>query len=709
VIDCLVDKDGVAVISWNAPGDRANTLDAAAVAEFAQRVGEAARDERVRGVIVSSSKRDFVSGVDLRAFARTGDTESVKSLVGSLNAVLRSIETCGKPFVAAINGAALGEGYEICLACHYRVAAEVSGSRIGLPQVQMGLLPGAGGTQRLPRLIGIRNALPLLLEVKTLAPREAKDAGLIDALVPAADLLAAAKSWILDRQAGKVSQPWDAKGFRMPSGASTSPTGFETFATVHAMVREKTRGLYPAALAILSSVFEGCAVDIATGLKIETRYFVHVLSGPQARNIVRTFFSREELGSLAARPKNVPAQKYTKIGVLGAGMMGAGIAYVSARAGLEVVLLDTTQENAERGKAHSAKLLDKLSAKGQLRGEAPENILARITPTTNYADLKGCELVVEAVFENREIKADVTRRTESAVGAGVLFASNTSTLPITGLAQAWSRPENFIGLHFFSPVDRMPLLEIIRGKKTSDECLARAMDFAERIGKTPIVVNDSRGFYTSRVFSTFVNEGLAMLGEGVSPALIENAARMAGMPVGPLAQADEVSLDLMQHVRTQTMADLGAAYRPSAGHEVFESMVEQLGRLGRKTGKGFYDYPVGAKKRLWPELSKHFPVRSDQPSVEDLIRRFLYVQSVESARCMEEGVIGDPRDADVGSILGWGFCPAIGGTIGHIETVGVAKFIAECDRLENAHGERYAAPQLLRDMAAKGNSFYRSA
>jgi 3-hydroxyacyl-CoA dehydrogenase/enoyl-CoA hydratase/3-hydroxybutyryl-CoA epimerase len=709
VIDYLVDNDGVAVINWNAPRGTTNAVDAAAVAEFAQRIGEAVRDERVRGVIVSSSKPDFVSGVDLSAFARTGDAESVKSVVRGLNSVLRTIETCGKPFVAAINGAALGEGYEICLACHYRVAADNPGSRIGLPQVHMGLLPGAGGTQRLPRLIGIRNALPLLLEGKTLASRDAKDAGLIDALVPAADLLSAAKSWILDRPAGKVSQPWDAKGFRMPSGASTSAMGFETFATVHAMVREKTRGLYPAAPAILSSVFEGCAVDIATGLKIETRYFVHVLCGPQARNIVRTFFSREELGSLAARPQKVPAQKYTKIGVLGAGMMGAGIAYVSARAGLDVVLLDTTQENAERGKAHSAKLLDKLSAKGQLRGEAPEKILARITPTTNYADLKDCELVVEAVFENREIKADVTRRTESAVGAGILFASNTSTLPITGLAQAWSRPENFIGLHFFSPVDRMPLLEIIRGKKTSDECLARAMDFAARIGKTPIVVNDSRGFYTSRVFSTFVNEGLAMLGEGVLPALIENAARMAGMPVGPLAQADEVSLDLMQHVRKQTMADLGAAYRPSPGHEVFESMVEQLGRLGRKAGKGFYDYPVGAKKRLWPELSKHFPTRSDQPSVEDLIRRFLYVQSVESARCMEEGVIGDPRDADVGSILGWGFCPAIGGTIGHIETVGVAKFIAECDRLEKAHGERYAAPQLLRDMAAKGNSFYRSA
>lgn len=706
MIDYRVDNDGVAVISWNLPDRTANVLNAAAVAEFTKRIEEAIRDERVRGVIVTSSETDFVSGMNLSAFARTGDPEPVKLLVAGLNSVLRAMETCGKSFVAAINGTALAEGFEICLACHYRVAAEDPISRMGLPQVQMGLPPGAGATQRLPRLIGIRNALPLLLEGKTVPAREAKDAGLIDAIVPAADLLAASRSWILNRPAGKTSQPWDAKGFRMPSGASTSATGFETFSTVHAMVRERTRGLYPAAPAILSSVFEGCAVDIATGLKIETRYFVQVLRAPQTRNIVRTFFSREELSSLAARPKNVPAQSYTKIAVLGAGMMGAGIAYVSARAGLDVVLLDTTQENAERGKSHSSKILDKLSAKGQLQAEAPDKILARITPTTNYADLKGCQLVVEAVFENREIKADVTRRTESAVGTGVLFASNTSTLPISGLAQAWPRPENFIGLHFFSPVDRMPLLEIIRGKKTSDECLARALDFAKRIGKTPIVVNDSRGFYTSRVFSTFVNEGLAMLGEGVAPALIENAARMAGMPVGPLAQADEVSLDLMQHVRKQTMADLGAAYRPSPGHEVFECMVEQLGRLGRKSGKGFYDYPLGAKKRLWPELAKHFPVRSDQPGVEELIQRFLYVQSVESARCIEEGVIGDPRDADVGSILGWGFCPAVGGTIGHIETVGIAKFIAECDRLEKAHGERFAPPQLLRNMAAEGGSFY---
>ncbi|HKV05051.1 MAG TPA: 3-hydroxyacyl-CoA dehydrogenase NAD-binding domain-containing protein [Candidatus Acidoferrales bacterium] len=709
MIDYQVESDGIAVIRWKATDRAANILNAAWVAEFTGRVEEAIRDPRARGVILTSAGPDFVSGVDLTELARTGDPAPVKLAVRSLDSVLRAIETCGKPFVAAVNGSALGEGFEICLACHHRICADDPNSRIGLPQVQLGLLPGAGGTQRLPRLIGIRNALPLLLEGKTLRPGEAKDAGPVDKLVSPAELLTAARSWILGLPEGKASQPWDAKGFRVPGGASTSSAGFETFSTVHAMVRERTRGLYPAALAILSCVFEGCTVDFATGLKIEASYFVNVLDGPQARNIVRASFAREELSKLAARPKSVPAQSYTKIGVLGAGMMGAAIAYVSAGAGLDVTLLDTTQDNADRGKGYSAKLLNKLSARGQLNAEAREKFLARISPTTNYADLKGCQLVIEAVFENREIKADVTRRTESAVGAGILFASNTSTLPITGLAQAWSRPENFIGLHFFSPVDRMPLLEVIRGRRTSEECLARALDFAKRIGKTPIVVNDSRGFYTSRVFSTFVNEGLAMLVEGVAPALIENAGRMAGMPVGPLAQADEVSLDLMQSVRKQTMADLGAAYRPSVGNEVFETMVEKLGRLGRKVGKGFYDYPVGGKKKLWPDLSKHFSTRSDQPSVEELIERFLYVQSVESVRCLEEGVIGDPRDADVGSVLGWGFCPPMGGTIGHIETVGITSFLAQCEKLEKAHGERFAPPQLLRDMAARGESFYPSA
>jgi 3-hydroxyacyl-CoA dehydrogenase/enoyl-CoA hydratase/3-hydroxybutyryl-CoA epimerase len=450
------------------------------------------------------------------------------------------------------------------------------------------------------------------------------------------------------------------------------------FGPACARLRERTFGLYPAPLAILSSVFEGCRVDLDTGLKIEARYYEHVRGTPEARNLARLRHYREELDGLSARPAGIPPSEFSKIGILGAGMMGSGIASVCAEAGLDVVLLDVTLEQAARAVA---------------KGSA-----ARIQPTCDYADLHGCDAVIEAVFEDRGVKADVTRKTQAVTGGEILFASNTSTLPITGLAEAWSRPGNFIGMHFFSPVDRMPLVEIIRAKQTSDACLARALDLARRLRKTPIVVNDSRGFYTSRVFSTYVNEGMSMLLEGIAPALIENSGRLAGMPVGPLVLADEVSLGLMRSVRQQAKADLGDAYRPNATDEALRIMIDSCGRNGKKGRRGFYEYPEGGRKRLWPDLAKWFPVRSSQPDAADLIRRFRWIQSLESLRCLQEGVLQHRRDADVGSVLGWGFCPALGGTIGHIEMVGIERFAAEAKRLEAAHGERFSTPSLLREM-----------
>lgn len=657
-------------------------LDGLSGEEFVGEAGQAIADPRVRGVIIVAVTGRATSGL---SSIRVPD---------DLGNLLRRMETSGKPFVSAIVGIVTGEECEICLACHHRIAADDATTQIGILEVQAGLMPGLGGTQRLPRLIGIQRALPMLLEGKRLAAREAKEAGLVDAVVAPGRLLESARTWILDRAGKTTIQPWDAKGFRIPGGNSG-----HIFGPASAMLRERTMGLYPAPVAILSSVFEGCQVDLDTGLKIEARYFVHVRGTPEARNLMRLARSRQELDSLAGRPTSVPAHEFSKIGVLGAGMMGSGIAYVSADAGLEVVLLDTTREDAARGKAAAAALFDKRVAKQQLTAEERDKAVARIHATDAYAGLRGCDLVIEAVFEDRAVKAEVTRRTEVVTGDGIVFASNTSTLPITGLAEAWTRPENFIGMHFFSPVDRMPLIEIIRGKRTSDACLACAMDLAKRLRKTPIVVNDSRGFYTSRVFSTYVNEGLSMLLEGVAPALIENAGRLAGMPVGPLVLADEVSLDLMRHVREQARDDLGGEYRPNATDKSIGIMIEQCGRHGKKTGGGFYEYPGGAKKRLWPALTKWFPVRANQPEGAELVLRFRCVQSLETVRCMEEGVVQDRRDADVGSVLGWGFCPALGGTIGHIETLGTARFIAECERLAKAHGERFSVPERLRVMA----------
>jgi len=706
MIDMEVDGDGIAVITWNMTDKPMNVLNAESMAAFFGKVDAAIADAAVKGVVIASGKKDFVAGADLDAIFSVTDPKALFPRHMEMQNRFRAIEKAGKPFVAAVNGTALGGGLEIALACHYRIAADNPKAQIGLPEVTLGLLPGAGGTQRLPRMIGVQAALPLLLEGKRMTPAEAHAAGILEKLVPPAELMSAAKAWVKAAKPDDCVKPWDRKTFKIPGGKPTEGRNRDVFAAGNAMLRARTYGNYPAALNIMSCVYEGCTIDIDGGLRVETRYFINCLQTPEAHNMVRFFHSMTKAKNLASRPKDVPQAKYDRIGVLGAGMMGAGIAHVSAFAGMEVVLIDTDMAKAEKGKAYSADLLEKRVKRGRMTGEERDAVLARIHPATDFAELKGCTLVIEAVFEDRKLKAEVTAKAEAAIGPDAIFASNTSTLPITGLAEASTRPESFIGLHFFSPVDRMPLVEIILGQKTSQACLARAMDYVKAIRKTPIVVNDSRGFYTSRVFGTYVNEGLALLAEGVNPALIENAGRMAGMPVGPLAVADEVSLELVHKIRKQTKADLGDAYRGHPGDAVIDRMVEDLGRLGKKAGKGFYDYPENDRKRLWPDLAQHFPLAAVQPDVEEVKKRLMFVQSVETARCMEEDVVTDPRHADVGAVFGWGFSPSRGGTISQIQAVGVPTFVSECDRLAQAYGPRFAPPKLLRDMAAAGESFY---
>jgi 3-hydroxyacyl-CoA dehydrogenase/enoyl-CoA hydratase/3-hydroxybutyryl-CoA epimerase len=706
MIDYSLDSHGIATLSWNMPGRSQNVLNEESCATLCELVERAVGDAAVKGMLMTSAKADFIAGGDLEWLLSAKTAEALFERVVRLDRALRKLESCGKPVAMALPGTTLGGGLEVALCGHYRVAADNPKARFGLPEVTLGLLPGGGGTQRLPRLVGIQKSLPLLLEGKRLTAAAARELGILNEVVPPGSEIAAARAWLLTAiAAGGVQQPWDAKGFRIPGGAVSSPAVQQVFMAANAMLRAKTYGNYPAPRNILSCVYEGLITDLDTGLMTEARYFVQTVLSPEAKNMIRTlFFSMNEANKLAARPKDVPQQTYSRIGVLGAGMMGAGIAYVAAKAGIEVVLVDTAQEAAERGKAYSAGLLAK-QQRGQVSEEKAQALLARITPTTDFALLAGAQMVVEAVFEDRGIKADVTRRAEAVLGADAIFASNTSTLPISGLAQASARPANFIGLHFFSPVDRMAIVEIIVGKQTSDATLARSMDLVRALGMTPIVVNDARGFYTSRVFSTYVLEGLALLAEGVAPALIENAGLQAGMPVGPLALTDEVSSELIWKIDRQTRLDLGAAYRARPGHEVAARMVE-LGRIGKKAGKGFYEYPAEAKKHLWPGLAELFPRAAVQPDVADVIERLIVVQAVETARCMDEGVLRSARDADVGAILAWGFPPFRGGPLSMIDNAGAAGFVAQCERLAAAHGERFAPPAQLKAMAASGATYY---
>jgi 3-hydroxyacyl-CoA dehydrogenase/enoyl-CoA hydratase/3-hydroxybutyryl-CoA epimerase len=708
-----VDAQGIAVLTIDMPDRSMNVITPAFTAELAVAVDRIVSDAAIKGAIITSGKPAFIAGADLmdivNIYGNGGSGLEVMQEISRYAGILRKLETSGKPIAAAINGTALGGGLELCLACHFRVLSNDPKAVVGLPEVQVGLLPGAGGTQRLPRLIGIQPALELMTQGTHVEPEKAKALGIVHALAPTAELLNVARRWLTE--AADPVQPWDKKGFRWPGGAGAlHPGAQQTFTAGSAMIADKTQHNYPAPIAILSAVYEGSIVPFDTGLRIEARYFVSLLMNPVYRNMTRTLFiNKGAADKLARRPAGIAKSRVTRLGMLGAGMMGAGIAFVSARAGMDVVLLDSTREAADKGKDYSRSLLQKRVDQGRMAASEMAAILARIHPTMDYVDLKGCELVIEAVFESREIKADVTRKTEAVIAETAVFASNTSTLPISGLAEASQRPSSFIGLHFFSPVDKMPLVEVILGRKTSQETVARALDYVQQIRKTPIVVNDSRGFYTSRVFMTYANEGMALLQEGVVPALIENAGKQAGMPVGPLAVHDEVSLELSAKIHKQTQADLGDKYTGPSAIAVALKFANELDRKGKKFGKGFYEYPKDGKKFLWPGIAGVYPPAAKQPDVEEVKKRLLYAQAVETVRCLDEGVVTEPADADLGSILGWGYPAWTGGTLSFIETVGLKAFVAECDRLAAAYGPRFKVPDSLRARAAKNEMFYPSA
>ena len=703
-----IERDsGLATLILNDLKSGVNTVSPAWIEQMAEVFEELKADESVTGVIITSGKPGFMAGADLKFIldhASTFTPGEAFDFSQRATAMHRLIETCGKPVVAAMNGFALGGGYELALACSLRLLIDDPRAVVGLPEVTLGLLPGSGGTQRLPRIVGMDTAMEVLLEGRSYPPEAALKKGLVDAVMPAGDLMQAARDWL--SSAPDPVRPWDVKGFRTPdSDGLLKQTTAGLFTDKTAKLLAQYGRNYPAPISILTCLFEGIQVPFDAALRIESRHFARLLTNPVGRNIIRTTFVNKGLAEKGARrPGDVPARTVQKVAILGAGMMGAGIAYACAKCGIDVVLLDTDLEAAVRGKAYSEKVLARRGKIGKSTKEAADAILARIQPTTSYADLAGSQLIVEAVFEDTAVKADVTQKAVAVVGADTLFASNTSTLPITQLAEAFPRPENFIGLHFFSPVERMALVEVIRGERTGEETLAHALDFVAQIRKTPIVVNDSRGFYTSRVFQTFIQEGMELLREGVEPALIENGAKLAGMPVGPLALLDEVTLDLPMKIVRQSEAE-DPAYRRPASMEVMEKMAEELGRSSRKAGGGFYYYPSEGPKRLWTGLKEHFPPDSTQPDVEDVKKRLLYVQAIETARCLEEGVLTHPADGDIGSVFGWGFPAWTGGTLSLIETVGVGRFVEECNSLAERYGSRFAPTEQLRQMAAKGEGF----
>lgn len=704
-------QDQIVVLTLDMPGQSANTMNVVYREAMAATVARLqAEKDGIAGVVITSAKKTFFAGGDLNELIKVdkAHAKEFSDSVRVLKAQLRSLETLGKPVVAAINGAALGGGWEICLACHYRVALDDQSLQLGLPEVTLGLLPGGGGVVRMVRLLGLEKALPYLLEGKKIRPRQALQAGLIDALAADRDeLLAKARAWILAHP--EAAQPWDNKAYQIPGGTPSSPKVAQMLAIAPSILRSKTNGCLPAPEKILCAAVEGAQVDFDTAHLIETRYFTELVTGQVAKNMIGTFwFQLNDINAGRSRPEGFAPYLTRKVGVLGAGMMGAGIAYVSACAGVEVVLKDINLAAAEKGKAHSATLLDKKVSRGQLTAEQREATLARIHPTQSDADLAGCDLIIEAVFEDRELKAKVSAAAQNVVGPDAVIASNTSTLPISGLATAVPDQAKFIGLHFFSPVDKMPLVEIIKGTQTSDETLARGFDFVLQIKKTPIVVNDSRGFFTSRVFGTFTNEGIAMLGEGVAAPMIETEARKAGMPVGPLAVSDEVSLSLMSHIRQQTAKDLQAEGKAAPTHpatQVIDLLVNEYQRMGKAAGGGFYEYPAGGQKYLWPELKSRFERPDQRISAQDVRDRLLFIQAIETVRCVEEGVLMSTADANVGSIFGIGFAAWSGGALQFINQYGLNDFIARARYLAEQYGERFSPPALLLQKAAQGEVF----
>ena len=700
-------KADLAILTWTMTGD-GNLWTADSTEAFSALVHKAIHDPAVSGVVITSDNGHFHLGDDLQTLMDLPDAQSIMTFCNSWHKITRAIETSPKPFIAAINGTAFGTGLELCLACHHRIASNDNRLLLGFPQTKYGLSLRGGGTQRIPRMLGIRSGTQALLSRANFTSEEALALNLLDQIVPAEQLMKKAESWFT-AQNQDVVKAWDKKNYKLPGTQVWDPEGMGTLTTANALLHKQTRGNYPAYKAILSCVYEGLQVPFEAGLRIESRWFTNILLTDVAKNMVRTFcFNISKAKKLSRRPKIHPVTKFKTIGVIGAGMMGRGIAHASIGAGLKVVLLDVDEAKAKEGKQHIANLLAKESADTSPNERFVHKLLQNIHPTSTFSDLSDSQLVIEAVFEDRDLKSEVIQKTRSVVPADTTFASNTSTLPISSLASSYSNPENFIGLHFFSPVNRMQLVEIIVGQKTSDATLCRAMDFVQQIGKTPIIVNDSRGFYTSRVFGTYVQEGLSLLADGVRPALIENVGRLAGMPVGPLAVADEVSLQLIRQVALQSKSDLGDLYVAPPGEAVIEHMVNTLGRLGRKSRKGFYEYPKNGEKYLWPELSQEIPLahKLAPPDVTTIKKRFLYIQALEATRCLEESVVTRPEDADIGSVLGWGFAPHTGGVLSMIDSVGLNNFIHECDLLAQNYGKRFSPSTELRQRAANQKTFY---
>ncbi|MEX0404366.1 3-hydroxyacyl-CoA dehydrogenase NAD-binding domain-containing protein [Aquibium sp. LZ166] len=714
------DADGIALVTWDMPGKSMNVFTEQVMDELEKIVDQVVADDNIKGAVVTSGKESFSGGADLTMLQRmlklfkdekAKDADAAIKMLfegaGRMSWLFRKLETSGKPWVSAINGTCMGGAFELSLACHARVAADSDKVKMGLPEVKVGLFPGAGGTQRVPRLTDGQSALQMLTSGQSLSPKKAKQMGLITEIAAPEALVETAKGLI--KGGLKAVAPWDVKGFKLPGGPIYSAAGANLWPPAIAILRRETYGNYPAASAILKCVYEGLLVPFDTALRIEQRYFTEIMQTTEAAMMIRSLFiSLQELNKGARRPAGVPETKFKKIGVLGAGFMGAGIAYVTAKAGIPVVLLDRDMPSAEKGKAHSEGLLDAAMKKGRATAEEKEKLLSLITPTVDYSDLDGCDLVIEAVFEDSEVKKGATEQTEAVIAADAIFASNTSTIPITGLAKNSKRPKNFIGIHFFSPVDRMMLVEIILGKKTEDKALAVAIDYVRAIRKTPIVVNDTRGFYVNRCVLRYMAEAFQMLIEGVPPAMIENTAKMAGMPVGPLALTDETAIDLAQKIMKQTIRDLGEKAVDKDQFALINTMVDTHGRHGRKNGKGFYDYPAKpAKKHLWPELKDLYPQQDpDKIDVEELKQRFLVTIALEAARVMEEGIVTDPREADVGSILAFGFAPYTGGALSYIEGMGLTEFVALAKKLQKKYGPQYKAPKLLVEMADKGQTFY---
>ncbi len=719
------DEDGIVLLTLDDPNQSANTMNQAYKDSMAATIDrlEAEKDS-ITGVVITSGKKTFFAGGDLNDLiqATPADAPQIAAEVRGLKSQLRRLETLEKPVVAAINGAALGGGLEICLACHHRVIVDDSKAVVGFPEVQLGLLPGAGGVVRTVRMLGIADALlQLLMQGQRLRPAKAKELGVVDEVVSSVDeLVPAAKTWIKARPADEPTvQPWDVKGYKIPGGTPSNPKLAQNLPAFPANLRKQIKGAnYPAPHHIMSAAVEGAQVDFDNAIEIEGRYFVDLVCGQVSKNMIQAFFfDMQVVSGSRGRPDGIDTFTPKKMVVLGAGMMGAAIAYVSAKAGIEVVLKDVDQAAADRGKGYSEKLVAKAVERGRSTPEQGEALLGRITPTAEPADAAGAELVIEAVFEDPTVKAQVFAEIEPHLADGALLGSNTSTLPITQLAEGVSRPEEFIGLHFFSPVDKMPLLEIIKGEKTSDETLYRSLDVAKLIKKTPIVVNDSRGFFTSRVIGTFINEGIAMLTEGVPAPTIEQASSQAGYPAPVLQLSDELNLKLMRKIRVaaQQAEEGGSSGWDSHPSEtVIDRMLDEYDRPGRLEGRGFYEYADGRRVGLWKGLRDAFPVVEDPStiSLRDLEERMLFIESIESVKCLDEGVIESAADANIGSILGIGFPGWTGGVLQYINgytapdgTIGPAAFVARAKELAERYGDRFTPPASLVEKAERGERY----